>query len=118
MTHLTTSFTGSTNFMEYLDENIANRYNLSSDEISEIASNIVNEIRRYHSSKLGIGWLKIEEGYYLSYAEPHRTTFGRKLCIIITSAINMQVVTTTLRYKDIDDIYVAIERKIIDFLQY
>ena len=118
MTHLTTSFSGSTNFMEYLDENIANRYNLSSDEISEIASNIVNEIRRYHSSKLGIGWLKIEEGYYLSYAEPHRTTFGRKLCIIITSAINMQVVTTTLRYKDIDDIYVAIERKIIDFLQY
>ena len=118
MTNLTTSFTNSTNFMEYLDENIANRYNLSSDEISEVASNIINEIKRYHSSKLGIGWLKVEDGYYISYAEPHRTTFGRKLCLIITSAINMQIVTTTLRYNDIEEIYIAIERKIIEFLQY
>ena len=118
MTHLTTSFTNSTNFMEYLDENIANRYNLSSDEISEVASNIVNEIKRYHSSKLGIGWLKVEEGYYISYAEPHRTTFGRKLCLIITSAINMQIITTTLRYTDIDDIYIVIENRIKDFLEY
>ena len=118
MTHLTTSFTNSTNFMEDLDENIDNRYNLSSEEICDAASNIVNEIRRYHTSKLGIGWLKVEDGYYISYAEPHRTTFGRKLCLIITSAVNMQVVTTTLRYSDIDDIFIAIERKIIEFLQY
>ena len=118
MTNLTTSFTNSTNFMEYLDENIANRYNLSSDEISEVASNIINEIKRYHSSKLGIGWLKVEDGYYISYAEPHRTTFGRKLCLIISSAVNMQIVTTTLRYNDIDDIFMVIERRIVDFLQY
>lgn len=104
--------------MEYLDENIANRYNLSCEEISEVASNIINEIRRYHSSKLGISWLKVEEGYYISYAEPHRTTFGRKLCLIITSAINMQIITTTLRYTDIDDIYIVIENRIKDFLQY
>lgn len=118
MTRLTTSFTNTTNFVEYLDENIAKRYSLSSDEISEVASNIANEIRRYDASKLGIGWMKVEEGYYLSYAEPHRTTFGHKLCIIITSAVNMQIVTTTLRYSDIDDIFTAIERKIVEFLQY
>ena len=118
MTQLTTSFTGSTNFMEYLDENIANRYNLSYKEIAVVASNITNEIRNYHSHKLGIGWLRLEDGYHLSYAEPHRATFGRKLCLIITSAINMQIVTTTLRYSDIDDIYIAIEGKIIELLQY
>lgn len=118
MTHLTTSFTNSTNFMEYLDENIANRYNLSYKEIAEVASNIVNEIKKHHASKLGIGWLKVEDGYYISYAEPHRTTFGRKLCLIITSAINMQIITTTLRYTDIDDIYIVIENRIKDFLQY
>lgn len=118
MTRLTTSFTNHTNFIEYLDENINNRYDLSLEETSEVASNIVNEIRRYHTSKLGIGWLKVEDGYYISYAEPHRTTFGRILCFIITSAVTMQIVTTTLRYNDIDDIFIAIEDKIFDFLQH
>lgn len=103
--------------MEYLDENIANRYNLSSEEISEVASNIINEIKRYHTSRLGIVWLKIEDGYYISYAEPHRTTFGRKLCLIIASAVNMQIITSTLHYNDIDDVFIAIERKIIEFLK-